>query len=234
MKRITAWTLVGLAGSYLVVVHLLLAYAVTGTDFVTRLSERFGVLPPEIHRFHQGMVAFHRRIDENLESGHTLFIGDSHIQGLAVNLVVDNAVNYGIGADTTVGVLDRIGAYRSLAGAKHLVLAIGYNDLKRRDPVQILANLRLILERVPGNVNTLLCGLIPVDEVISGKPGVNARIERVNAGYRTLAGEYANVSYLPPPVAAEGGAGIHEDDGVHLNRAGKALWIESLRRRLQT
>jgi hypothetical protein len=43
------------------------------------------------------MSAFHRRVDENLGIGLNIFIGDSLIQGLAVNSVINNVSDhYGV------------------------------------------------------------------------------------------------------------------------------------------
>ena len=56
-----------------------------------------------------------------------MFLGDSHVQGLAVSSITPNAVNLGIGGNTTVGLIQRLQNLKSLQLARTVVIAIGYN-----------------------------------------------------------------------------------------------------------
>lgn len=70
------------------------------------------------HYFYRQMTSFQSRIDQNSPPRAIYFIGDSQIQGLAVSAVTPLAINYGIGNDTTAGVIKRIPLYNSLNTAK--------------------------------------------------------------------------------------------------------------------
>ena len=107
------------------------------------------------------MLAFHLRQDQNLPEGLVYFIGDSHIQGLATQSVSRRSVNYGIGSDTTAGVLKRLSKYQSLKNAKAVVLGIGFNDLKERDNIQIISNIKKILDEIPNNICTITIDFNP-------------------------------------------------------------------------
>ncbi len=62
-----------------------------------------------------------------------VFVGDSLTQSLYVDAVARPSVNYGIGGDTTVGVLGRLPEYRSILCASAVVMAIGVVYMKFRD-----------------------------------------------------------------------------------------------------
>ena len=57
-------------------------------------------------------------MDGLIPEGATIFIGDSITQGLATSAVSNQSVNYGIGSDTTLGVLKRLPYYNSMNSAK--------------------------------------------------------------------------------------------------------------------
>ena len=77
-----------------------------------------------------------------------VFIGDSIIQGLYVSAVTENGVNFGISGDTTAGVLERIDKYTILNKARAVVIAIGINDIPRRNNKKIIENLLLFVKVV--------------------------------------------------------------------------------------
>jgi hypothetical protein len=70
------------------------------------------------------MVAFHQRQDQQLPPDLFYFIGDSYVQGLAVQSITLSSVNLGIGSDTTDGVLRRLTVYKSLVSAKAIFLLL--------------------------------------------------------------------------------------------------------------
>ncbi len=215
----------------------MLAIVLLKTDVVSQLQVRFGVadlqeLTPNYHE----LVAYHKRMDANLLKGTVVFIGDSITQGLAVSAVTPLSVNYGIGNDTTVGVLNRINEYHSLNSAKAVVLAVGINDLKRRDPAEIIENYTAILDNIPLEVNVVICAVKPVDGRVRQASGRTLqRIDLVNAGLKQLSDRLPNAQFLTVNDKLADAAGnlvrvYHIGDGVHLSAAGYEIWIKELRR----
>lgn len=203
------------------------------------LKSRATFLIERISPHYKTMVTYHQRMDDSVPDGAVIFIGDSITQGLAVAAVTPLAVNYGIGKDTTVGVLDRIPLYRSLARAEAVVLAIGVNDLRQRDNAEILANFKSILERIPSNVPVIISAILPVDLRIWPEPNHNQRIQQINAELDLLCDTYPTATFVDSRArlvesdqtdpAQNLAAQHHIGDGIHLSTAGYAVWIEDLR-----
>lgn len=189
--------------------------------------------PPELsHGFYES-VGFHQKIDQNLPAGSILFIGDSHVQGLAVTAVTPLGVNFGIGHDTTLGVLHRLPLYSSVKETRAVVLAIGFNDLRRRNNAAIIKNISQILEQIPPGVPVLLCGIMPVDEEPRNLAGYNARILLLNEQLAHLEALRSKTLFLnPTPILANKTGSLpstlHSGDGIHLNSPGYERWIAAL------
>jgi lysophospholipase L1-like esterase len=187
------------------------------------------------------MLRYHRRMDANVPDHAVVVIGDSLVQGLCTDAIAQPSVNYGIGSDTTVGVLGRLAAYQdSMRRASAAILAIGVNDLLHRDNPEILANYRRILEAIPPGPAIVCSALLPINERTYPRPSPvrNARIQDLNAGLRTLCAENPRWHFVdagPQLVDAEGNllANLEDGDGIHLNPAGNRLWIEALRSALR-
>ncbi|HBY86566.1 MAG TPA: hypothetical protein DEO86_11895 [Colwellia sp.] len=178
------------------------------------------------------MVTFHERIDKNLSAQNSLFIGDSLIQGLAVSNVIDHAVNFGIGNDTTSGVIQRLPTLKSIVNARFVILAVGLNDFRYRGIEEILVNYNKILKKLTITRHVVISAVLPVDEFIV--QGVdNAKIRQLNIALELLSREYTNTSFLnitnKLTVLGSLSTDYHIGDGVHLNKTGNAIWIESLK-----
>ncbi|MEZ5727932.1 MAG: GDSL-type esterase/lipase family protein [Burkholderiaceae bacterium] len=167
--------------------------------------------------------------------GAVIFLGDSMVQGLATAAVAPLGVNYGIGGETTEGLLRRLPRYHSLARAAGIVIASGVNDLSIPDESTTEANIARILDALPPGVPVVLSAILPLDSAArAGYASGNARIERVNARLRALAAVRARVRFadVPGNMRAPDGrllARLHDGDGLHLNAAGYAKWIAALR-----
>lgn len=195
---------------------------------------------PEITDHFRRMLRYHLRMDGNVPDGAVLFVGDSLFQGLCTDAVACPSVNYGIGQDTTVGVLVRLPQYRSLLRASAMVLEIGANDLDRRDNRQIIENYRRILEAVPRSVPVVCCAMLPVNGRLMSPPdeSANARIREFNASLKALCSGDPRCVFVDPTnrlVDAEGNlaAALQDGDGVHPNSDGNRIWIEELRTAVQ-
>jgi lysophospholipase L1-like esterase len=219
---------------YIIVLHLALGLVLIKSDFLTKVASHLGALSPELTNHYYAMVSYHQRIDEQLPKGTVVFIGDSITQGLAVTNISPNAINFGIGSDTTVGVLQRLGAYSSLQRAEVIVLAIGVNDLKRRTEDAIIENYEHILNKLPAHTPVIVSALHPVDEPIWGGSGINQRITTVNRGLQRLTDHYDNRIYCDVGNRLSDRDGnlqdlFHTGDGIHLNEKGYQIWSEGLR-----
>lgn len=224
--------------AYLILLHALLGLTLWKSDFLARVTRKLSGRPPvrEITDHYRTMVRYHARMDETVPDGSVLFIGDSLIEGLCPDAVICPSVNYGIGNDTTVGVIRRLGEYHSLARASAVVLAIGGNDMKFRDNQHIVQNYRRILQMLPSTVPIVCSAVLPVNEArYSGPAGIsNARILDINASLRTLCSEDKHRLFVDVGrrLVEENGSlapAFHEGDGVHFNKAGTEIWINEMR-----
>jgi len=220
---------------YLIFLHLLVVLMLVKSDFLNRIGQRFGfIAPPELPEYYDRVSTYHTRMDPSIPAGATIFIGDSITQGLATS-VADKSVNFGIGSDTTLGVVIRIKQYDSLRRAKALVLAIGINDFLWRDDEAILTNYKTILASIPETLPVVLSALLPIDEMTLEADHKNTRVVRVNEMLRAMAADYSNVTFLDIGSLLSGADGnlkseFHVGDGIHLNAAGNEIWIGELRR----
>jgi len=201
---------------------------------IALLKGRVTFLLERISPHYNTMVTYHKRVDGNVPDQAIIFIGDSITQGLAVAAVTPLAVNYGIGKDTTVGVLERIPKYHSLARAKAIVLAIGVNDLRQRSNEELLANFEAIFSRLPSEVPLIVSAILPVDTRVWPEPDHNERIDQVNAELKLLCLRYptscfVNCSDRLRDAEQNLAANFHIGDGIHLSAAGYTVWIDALR-----
>jgi lysophospholipase L1-like esterase len=161
-----------------------------------------------------------------------LFVGDSFIQGMCVSAIVDKAVNLGIGGDTTVGLLKRLPTYASIPSARAIVLAVGGNDLRERDNVQIVENYRQILSVIPENVAVLFCSVLLRDERCRPER-FNSRIAELNRFAAEICSSMANCHFVDLAERLKDTDGnlshnCHEGDGIHLNCHGYRICNEML------
>lgn len=220
--------------AYLIGLHLAFGLALIKSDFLQRISRHLGALPPELSSHYHSMVAYHSRLDTQAPEGAIVFIGDSLTQSLAVSNIASKSFNYGIGSDTTLGVLQRLEIYKSLGRAEAIVLAVGLNDLKRRDPDEIILNYGKILKRLPKNTGVIISALHPVDETKRGRHQSNHRIRQVNQGLQQLAKSdpqwiYTDAGTLLKDAQGNLKPAYHVGDGVHLSATGYAIWTEALK-----
>jgi lysophospholipase L1-like esterase len=222
---------------YLAAIHLVVAVALIKTDFIDKVKMKLGfrVEQPELSNFYYHMVGYHKRVDGNVPDGAVLCIGDSFIQSLAVTAVSPFAVNYGIGSDTTVGVLERLHVYQSIKRASKIIIAIGGNDLTRRDLDDIIVNYKKILDFMPEHTEIFVNTMHPVDETCHHSEGrTNERIARLNSKLNVLCKNYSNVTcfeiadQLQDKMSGNLLARYHVGDGLHLSQAGYQIWIDEM------
>ena len=220
-------------GLYLIGIHLLLALVLWKSDFLQRVGFRLGWVSVWPH--HERMMVYHRWMDPVIPDGSVIFIGDSITQSLPVCAVVPNGVNWGIGGDTTVGVLRRLREYRSLERAQAVVLAIGVNDLPWRSDEAILATWDEILAALPSGTPLLVSAMLPFDSRIWKGVGVDGTARRlhlnaeVKSRVAARGGQWVDASSRLEDETGCLQLGFHTGDGIHLSPEGYQVWIEALR-----
>ena len=226
--------------AYLIAIHfaafIFLFALLFKSDFPERVVYRFAKKPTSelSFRFYE-KLAYHKDTSGTVPKGAVLFIGDSITHQLFVEDVTENAINYGIGGDTTVGVLARLGAYnKPVTEASAVVLAIGVNDMNRRSVGETVANYSLILDQIP-STPVLVSSILPVDETGGRFSGYNKRILLLNNSLVELAAQRNNVTFIDNQTLFDQDADgqldsdLHRGDGIHLSPAGLKVWASSLR-----
>jgi len=224
---------------YLILIHLFIVIVFVKTDVFTRIKSKLGVevIREEIPFDYYKKLTFHKRIDKNVAEGSIIFIGDSLMKGLAVSAIYPQSVNYGIGFDTTLGVLSRINEYKSIKQAKAVILAIGINDLRWRSNSEIIQNYRKIIEILNGT-RIVISSILPIDEIVSHRIGQNKRIININKGLRKIDKENSKVYFLDMAKHLSDNNKqlrneFHIGDGVHLNKLGNSVWIKQLKMKIK-
>ncbi|MFT5677271.1 MAG: lysophospholipase L1-like esterase [Paraglaciecola sp.] len=199
-----------------------------------RLKTKMGLYDSMHSIQYQSLITMYQRVDKNISPTSVVFIGDSLVQGLAVSEICPNAVNFGIGHDTTEGVLQRLPHYQSIQKAEALVIAVGFNDLNKIDNLTLLANFDAILETIDDRVAIFISAIHPVDEQLVNHSQIsNQRIQAINLQLAKKASgkNSINFSSVYAKLSKNGklDSRYHVGDGIHLNKEGNALWITQLR-----
>ena len=222
-----------LAGStYLILIHLLLVAVLWKSDFISKVQVKLGLSTSETLSFYQLMTLYHQRMDSSIPEGGVIFIGDSITQALATAAITQPSVNFGIGTDTTQGVVERLPLYQSIKKSKAVVLAIGVNDIYQQvDLLETRTNYRTILDSIPSGIPVIATSILPIGSVAESEHFTNADIISLNSDIEALANEYSNVHYLDASKDMKGDAEFlpqefHIGDGVHLSATGYQVLIK--------
>jgi hypothetical protein len=211
----------------------LLANGAVGIHLLLGVTPARPAAQPE--PYYRRMCQYHARVDRNVPNDAAVFIGDSMIQSLCVSAISCPSVNYGIGSDTTAGVLARLPIYRSLERAGTVVLNVGVNDLLSMDVEQIARQYERILFTIPQDLGIVVAGVLPINEGLYEGTLTNERIAALNAALKGLADTDRRCIWLDMTdrLVDESGnlsADLAEGDGLHLSQTGSQLWIDELRK----
>jgi lysophospholipase L1-like esterase len=226
---------------YMLLIHLLLAIVIWQSDFLRPIKPN--AIPPsprtrhEITSHYLRMLMYHSRSVKIVPNNAVIVIGDSLVQGLCAAAISSNSVNYGIGSDTTVGVIQRLPIYMpALKQAKCIVMAIGTNDFYFRNVEETKKNYQKILRALPKDRPTVISSVLPVDETDKKNlEGRNLLITQLNVELKNMASKENNIWFLDNSDHFDtDGDGLldrkfHVGDGVHLNPTGNAVWVDSLK-----
>ncbi len=225
---------------YIVCLHVLVAIILFKSNFIEIVENKLGFSQNhEISEYYNEITNYHKRLDASIPSNATIFIGDSITQGLATSAVSDLSVNYGIGSDTTLGVLQRLPMYKSINTAKAVVIAIAVNDLPIRNNDKIIYNYKKILDYIPQSTKVVVSAVLPIDEKIRSFSSSNKRISKLNASLKKLTVNYDNVVFIDSSSLLQDNDSnlkneFHTGDGIHLSTAGYKIWINQLKEALKS
>jgi lysophospholipase L1-like esterase len=220
--------------AYLIALHLLLGLILWKSDFIPRVMARLSGKPhpEELSKHFRNMRAYHSRSTAIVPEGSVFFIGDSMIQGLCVDAVIQPSVNYGIGGDTTVGVMERMGDY-AFERATAVVLCIGGNDLTYRAPEVVVANMEKIIARIDSRLPVIISSVPLVDEgardILRGQ---NTSTSKLNTLLQHLAARSPRLAFVDHSNLTHRGQlrpDLHIGDGIHPNNEGNRILAANLR-----
>lgn len=192
--------------------------------------------------FHNEMLAFHSRIAANFSGDEVVFLGDSHIQGLAVHRIAPGAVNFGVGSLQTTGIKTQLTRIPNLTSVEHLVIGIGFNDLRQTSQADVLVHYQQLLAMIHQGTKVTVLSVMPIDERFMRaasivKPSeLNMLILSFNQKLKEVVAQRPNTTFVDTyewmledeRLPAQ----WHNTDGVHLSPAGYERLITLLNRTL--
>lgn len=159
------------------------------------------------------MHRVHVATDRVAPSGAAIFLGDSIPQRLPASLIAPDAINYGIGSQTTRDLARHVADYAAAQDARIIYLMIGLNDLGAGEAPDFEA----VLSALPTDVPLVWTGVTPAENV----QGIDAANEAV----ASLCIQRGTCTYVPPPASWDD----LDTDGRHLKPSGYAKWVAALR-----
>ena len=165
----------------------------------------------------------------------TVLLGNSLTQqGNWSELLGRTVYNRGIGGDVTDHLLKRLTPLTQ-AQPRRVYLLIGINDLLFHPPDYVLRNYRRLLERFRAETprtEVIVTSLLPVNNEVRRTGIDNVAVRAVNAELPALAAEF-DYPFLELHTAFTDATGKLDArftlDGIHLNGAGYATWVQTLR-----
>lgn len=194
----------------------------------------------------QSMSSYiHRRSQLDLlpiQPSDIVFLGDSITEGGEWSnwFPTVSICNRGISADTTTGVLRRLDTIVDSTPRK-LFLMIGINDLvnQGKTPERVLMHYEQILKVIKARspqTQVYVQSVLPIVDFPRVK-ALNQTIVTLNQGLHQLATQFACTYIDLHPMFLEGDKSLsrnYTSDGVHLNGAGYAQWVERIRAEVQS
>ena len=230
-----------LVGLYLVLLHAVLAFVLLKTNFVPLARKTLGLAPPEERNvaLYQAMLQWPAR-DVQVPAGAIVVLGDSLLQDLSSEQLGREVHSFALGGTTASTLLEGLALVPSVQRARAIVLGVGANDLKYRDPEGVACDYASVLAALPAHIDVIAVPVLPIDEhcaAIRERPYLsNERIARLD---HLLEGCCAgrprtrrvDISEL---VDSDGGLrpDLHAGDGWHLSDAGDLVLGRAIAREL--
>jgi lysophospholipase L1-like esterase len=225
LRRRTLWLL----ALYVLALHGVLAFIVFKTNFLPLARKTLGWEPPEERNvaLYQAMVQWSVR-DRLVPDGALVVLGDSLLQDLGAEELGGEVHSFALGGTTVSTLLEGLALLPSTKRAGCLVLGVGANDLKYREPEAVAREYATLLAALPADVNLVALPILPVDETCAAvvqRPYLsNARLRELDRRLAECCMERARTTRVDvSELVAEDGnlrADLHAGDGWHLSDEG--------------
>ena len=151
--------------------------------------------------------------------------------------VSDDAVNFGLGGDTTNTLYRRLAVLHSIVRSRAVIVEVGVNDLKYRTIGPIVSDYQKVLGRLAAVPRVIVMSVLPVDptgQAARERPYLrNQTIETLNRGLHTLCRQQMNCRFLDVwPAIAASPSNVFGSDGWHLSGAGRHMLVGFMRNAL--
>ena len=218
--------------------HVVLVVLILKTNFLLLAGKTLGWIPPEEWNLQFCFdVLKQAEQDSIVPAGAVILLGDSIVMRLDPKAIADNAVNFGLGGDTTHTLYSRLPVLRSVAQSSSVVVGVGVNDLKYRPVEQIARDYAKLLDRLAAVPRVLVLSVLPVNdagEAARQRPYLrNRSILALDQDLGILCGQWTNCRYLDAwPAMAASASDVYDGDGWHLSAAGNRVVAAFLRESL--
>lgn len=226
MMRAVFWTL---GAVYLIALHVIAALAFFAPHVLPYQGWRLDLPPAEPTAYVAERHRYIEWLDKHAEAGSVAFVGASHLEGMDGSLLGRPVLKYAAGGDSLRHTGQRILTYPNLDKASAIVLWVGFNDTAHRKPPEIIADLPMVLDRLPAGVPVIKLALAP-----TSVPEKQADIAAINTGYAAECAKVPRcifVDVVPALAGPDGGLAAQYDrgDGIHLNQAGYRALAELIK-----
>jgi len=173
---------------------------------------------------YQNQIRMHTNSLAIVKNSRLILIGDSHAKNLDGLIVADgDALNLGIGGDTSLGVLTRMRMIPNAISPEWIVFFVGYNDTKYRDINGVVTNIKaaivLAQEKWPAMRGIVVVGPLPV---ATRRLYVNSELRLLGSALSALCSHEPCEYFDPMPLFTNKNGTVESffEDGVHLSRTG--------------
>ncbi|MGB7373785.1 GDSL-type esterase/lipase family protein [Pontixanthobacter sp.] len=217
MMRALLWTL---GAAYLIALHAVAALALFAPHMLPYQGWRLGLPPAEPTAYVAERHRYIEWLDRHAEAGAVALVGASHLEAMDGSLLGRPVLKYAAGGDSLRQTGQRIMTYPNLDKASAIILWAGFNDTAHRKPPEIIADLPMVLGRLPANVPVITLALAPTS-VAQKKTDIAA----INTGYARQCAAVPRCIFVDTARALAGPDGglarkYDRGDGIHLNQAG--------------
>lgn len=212
---------------YFILIHIVLFTLVLKTNFIDLLLTKININEPNS----QYVSIRHKVILETIEpliiGGNPVFLGDSITEGLLVNLVDPEGINFGIGGQTSSQLKANLKYYDSIENARYVSIMIGANDILNNRQKDIIQSYQGILNFIPENTSIIWSGLMPIKNK-------NEIVKSINQDLKQLCEERKSCKYINNyEIFSKYKHSELFRDSVHPNYKGYKIWAQQLKKSIE-
>lgn len=206
---------------YLLILHVVIAAVLIGSDFLLSVGGRLGLTDPNAPAVHRMQDVLVSRVDPSVPAHASVFLGDSITHGLATAAVAPISVNFGISGQTAAQLANSIDRFASVKRASRVYLLIGTNDITLKQASELPASFKRIIAAIPANVPIIWSAIMPRAALAEIAREVNKQAAATCADRPGCVFLDTEKSLSDPSFYS---------DGLHLNATGYTVWISELKR----